>query len=352
MGSAHPTRNAFYFIAGVIVTSCAAAIATQSSPPATVSSRRVTVIGGRGTMGSFFTQYLSAAGHHVMILEQEDWDDADKLLARAELVLVCVPIQCTLDVICKAARYLAPTTALADMTSIKTPVIQTMLEQHRGPVMGLHPMFGPGVQSFLSQKVIVCPGRGDSAFQWLLDFIESEGGRLIVCTPEEHDQMMIAVQAIRHFSTFGLGVFLAEEGIDICRSLNFASPSYRLELGLITRLFAQHAPLCIDIMLATEERCRAIERLADTYNRLANLIMQKDRDTLIHEFAVARSTFGEELSCSLEASTHVINAFSTCLAANKVEQEHSAIARTRSTKISSLSHSYDAQVKPKEPAQL
>lgn len=56
----------------------------------------------------------------------------------------------------------------------------------------------------MSQKVVVCPSREENALQWLLDIIENEGGKLIVCTPEEHDQMMMAIQSIRSFKTFGV----------------------------------------------------------------------------------------------------------------------------------------------------
>ena len=275
-----------------IVISCTAAASHQHlSSEANIKPRRVTVIGGRGMMGRFFTQRLSAVGHDVNILEHDDWEHADRLLAEVELVLICVPSEHTLDVIRKVAMYLDPATALADITSIKTPIVQAMLEYHPGPVLGLHPMFGPGVKSFLSQKVVVCPGRRDEAFQWLLDLIKTEGGKLISCTPQEHDQMMVAIQAIRHFSAFSLGVFLAEEGIDIGRSLEFSSPLYRLQLGMVSRLFAQDASLYTGIMLAVEERRHAIGRLVDTCRRLAHLVAQKDQVALRHEFESARSVF-------------------------------------------------------------
>ncbi len=37
-----------------------------------VKPRRVTIIGGRGRMGRFFTEQLAAVGHNVSVLEQED----------------------------------------------------------------------------------------------------------------------------------------------------------------------------------------------------------------------------------------------------------------------------------------
>ncbi|MBD2252632.1 bifunctional chorismate mutase/prephenate dehydrogenase [Nostoc parmelioides] len=249
-----------------------------------IKFRRITIIGGRGRMGKLFAEQLAAIGHQVNALGQQDWDDAEQLLSQAELVIISVPIEYTVDVIKRAAKYLTPSTALCDITSIKIQPTQAMLTHHNGAVMGLHPMFGPSVSSFSEQKVVVCPGRNDDEFQWLLDLIENQGGELITSTPEEHDEMMVFIQATQHFYRFSLGVFFAQANVDIERSLLMSSPSYRQEIEIIKRLFRQNPSLCVDIMLATEERCQAINDLADTYGRLAKLVVNKDREALIKEF--------------------------------------------------------------------
>ncbi len=307
-----------------LVIGCAASLKIKSSfsSPTTTQSRRVTIIGGRGMMGHFFTQRLSAAGHDVTVLEYNDWEKAEELLATADLVLVCVPIECAVQVISQAAQYIAPTTALADIASIKTPIVKAMLEYHSGPVMGLHPMFGPGIKSFLSQKVVVCPGRGDKHFQWLLDLVQSDGGKLVYSTPEEHDRMMVDVQAIRNFTTLSMGAFFSKENLNIRRSLDFASPLYRHTIAIVSRLFAQSAPLVVDLILATPERRQAISRLANNYSRLAQLVNKVDRDGLIQEFETAQNFFAQEIPCGLKESTHMINALSTLLAAQELEQKH------------------------------
>jgi prephenate dehydrogenase len=321
------------FVWKSITISCAAAIASSSSSTP-VKPRKVTVIGGNGKLGRFFSQQLSNAGHNVSILEHNDWENAPHLLGAAELVLVCVPIEHTLSVIQKAAPYLKADTALADITSVKTPIVQELLKQHLGPVLSLHPMFGPGVRSFLSQNVVVCPGRQEQAFQWLLDLIESNGGKLIACTPEEHDRMMVAIQAIRHFTTFSLGVFLAEEGIDIRRSLDFSSPLYRLEIGIVSRLFAQDPALYIDIMLTASDRRQAITRLANTYSRLAQLVESQDGEALKREFENTCSTFAQGSTQAVAESNHAISSLSLLLAANVTETQRTApnLAQRLSTK--------------------
>ena len=276
----------------------------------------MTVIGGRGQMGRFFVEQLSSSGHYVDILGRDDWGNARQLLVKADLVIVSVPIEQTVPIIEKAARYLTASTTLADVTSIKTPIVQAMLDRHPGPVLGLHPMFGPGIDSFLSQNVVVCPGRQQQSYQWFLDFIASRGGKLIWCTPQEHDRMMVIVQAIRHFSTFGLGVFLAEEEIDLSRTLEFASPLYRMQLDLVGRLFAGDASLYLNVM-SLVERPQVISRLAATYSRLAELIEKGDRAASIEEFEVASSFFGQETCRALEESNYMIDSLSRLLAANE-----------------------------------
>ncbi|WP_244142053.1 bifunctional chorismate mutase/prephenate dehydrogenase [aff. Roholtiella sp. LEGE 12411] len=274
-----------------VVNGCHATLTPEPSSVNHVKSRQITIIGGHGRMGRLFREQLSAVGHNVSVLESEDWDDANQLLNQAELVLVSVPIEQTVDVIKRAAKYLSPITALCDITSIKTQPTQAMLEHHFGPVMGLHPMFGPNIKSFLGQKVVVCPGRNDDSFQWLLDFIKSQGGELVVSTPEEHDQMMVIIQATQHFCRFSLGVFLAQAKIDIDRSLTMSTPSYRQEIDILKRLFSQNPHLCVDIMLATENRCQAINSLANTFSRLARLVTTKDRAALLQEFETTQSFF-------------------------------------------------------------
>ena len=234
-------------------------------------------------------------GHRVAILTRHDWERAAAIMAGSDLVLFCVPIDRTVEIIEQLAPQIPPSTAIADITSIKAPQLAAMLAAHPGPVVGLHPMFGPGIESFLSQKVVVCGARDREAWQWFIDLMDADGADLLHCTAEDHDRTMIAVQAIRHFATFGLGIFLADARIDIGRSLDLSSPIYRIGIDLVSRLFGQDGALYVDIMLATPDRKQAIRQLADTFVRLAERVEAGDRAGLIAEFEAATTTFGGEI---------------------------------------------------------
>jgi prephenate dehydrogenase len=304
-----------------LIVNCMAALAstTATSQPTLSDCRRITVVGGKGVMGRFFVDRFVAAGHEVQVLEYDDWERADMLLKGADLVLIAVPLKHTVAVIRRVASYLSPHTILADIASTKTKAVQAMMDAHPGPVVGLHPMFGPGGSSFLGQKVVVCPGRNLPQCQWLLDLIEADGGNLISSTPEEHDAMMVTVQAIRFFANFSLGTFLAKDGVDIERSFEFSSPLYRSEVNTVSRLVAQDAALYVDILLASQERCAAIERLVETYSHLAQLLKQGDRAGLIAEFEQTREFFQVGAERSLSESNYMLNHLSSFLAAKTVE---------------------------------
>ncbi|MHC5053903.1 MAG: bifunctional chorismate mutase/prephenate dehydrogenase [Planctomycetota bacterium] len=300
---------------GIVVGTAAAAADARPKELADAAPRNVVIVGGRGIMGSFMAARLEAYGHKVSGTGRAGWGgELEPLLKEADLVIVSVPIDRVEEIVRRAAAHMRPDAALADVTSVKRGPCAAMMDEHPGPVLGLHPMFGPGPTTFLSQIVVVCPGRGEDEYAWLIDLMEADGARLVRSTPEEHDRMMVAVQAARHFATVAMGVFLAGEGVDVARSLDFASPVYRLEIDMLGRLFAQDAWLYVDIMMATEERKAAITRLAETYTRLAEVVAAGDRDGLMAEFDSVKATLGPEAARALEESNRVIEAFAGILA--------------------------------------
>ncbi len=300
------------FVWNNLVTNCIAASKVAAKTPA-AEAKRIVVIGGSGQMGRFFGEELAIAGHQVQSLGR-DWQQSEHLLTDADLVLICVPIAQTLPVIRQVATCISPNTTLADITGIKTPIVEAMLKHHSGPVLSLHPMFGPGVSSFMSQNVVVCPGRRPESFHWFLELLRQRGASLADCTPEEHDEMMVTVQAIRLFFSFGLGVFLAEAGVDLDRSLELASPPYRMQLNLVSRLFAQNATLSTEMMTSLEERRVAIGRFAIVCSYLSELVKQNDQASLQQLFESTRPAFQTQMPRALLESNHLIESLSVLLA--------------------------------------
>ena len=253
----------------------------------------VVIVGGEGKLGGLFSQMLVLSGYQVKVLDKDDWDSAAQMFEGAGLVIVTVPISITCELIRDKLSSLPNDCILADLTSVKTEPVKAMLAAHSGPVVGLHPMFGPDVGSLAKQVVVVCHGRDSDKYQWLLEQIQIWGARLVEAEPEKHDKAMQLVQAMRHFSSFVYGLNLYKEEADIGSLLQFSSPIYRLELAMVGRLFAQSPELYADIIFAQKESMHAIGDYLDNYSQALSLLQAGDRDAFVAQFKDVAQWFGD-----------------------------------------------------------
>ena len=229
----------------------------------------------------------------MVSLDQNDWVQADIILADADLVLVCVPINKTLETIERLQPFLTEKMILADLTSVKAQPLQKMLQVHQGAVVGFHPMFGPDTPSLAKQVVVCCHGRGAEQYEWLLEQIKIWGAKIEVIDAIEHDHAMTYIQALRHFSTFMFGLHLSEQPIKLEQLLALSSPIYRLELAMIGRLFAQDGALYADIISDKPENLTTIQSLKATFEQSLKFFEEKDKAGCIQVFEKVHHWFGD-----------------------------------------------------------
>ncbi len=271
-------------------------------PCAWTNPKPVVVIGGRGGMGRMLIDHLERSGVEARSLGSRDWLRAEEIMKGAGIVVVSVPIDVTEKVIEDAARRMPEDALLCDVTSVKAGPVAAMLKHHRGPVAGFHPMFGPDVRSFEKQVFVYTPGRMSEAAAPFVEQIRTWGARIAECTPEAHDRAMAIIQALRHFTTYAYGVFLAKERPDIRSILELSSPIYRLELEMVGRLFAQDPALYCDIIMASQEKLDLIARYVESLGPELEIVAKKDRDAFIKRFLKTREYFGDWAQIFLKES--------------------------------------------------
>jgi len=206
------------------------------------------IIGGTGKMGRLFAPVFERAGYEVLVSGRSTRLTNTRLAEQSDLVVVSVPIHDTVRVIEEISPVLTKDQLLCDFTSLKTGPVTAMLRSDAS-VIGLHPLFGPTVQSLRHQTIIVCPARAsDSQVQSLLSLFRREGAQCTLSTPQEHDRMMAVVQGLTHFVTLCMADSVRRLGIDIETTRAFTSPVYQIELSLVGRLLSQDPSLYADIL--------------------------------------------------------------------------------------------------------
>jgi chorismate mutase/prephenate dehydrogenase len=266
----------------------------------------VLIVGGQGEMGRYFSKYFRDAGYEIRILGRHDWGRIEQFCDGLDLAVLSVPIDKTTELAFKLGSYLPKDCILTDLTSIKAKPLKAMLEAHPGPVVGLHPLFGPTPSSMDKQIVVVTPGRDEKACQWLVDQFIAWGTIIVMATAKEHDEIMGIVQTLRHFATFAFGQFLARRRIDIRRTLEFSSPIYRLELGMVGRLFAQDESLYSEIIFASPERRELLKDYLRSLNSNLEMIENGDKMLFKKEFKKIAEWFGPFSEQAMRESSFMI----------------------------------------------
>jgi chorismate mutase/prephenate dehydrogenase len=168
-----------------------------------------------------------------------------------------------------------------------------MLKVHKGPVVGLHPMFGPDSPGMIKQVVVVCHGRFESQYAWLIEQMRTWGGVIHHSSSQEHDSAMAFIQVMRHFSTFVYGQHLKEEDPNLESLLMFSSPIYRLELAMVGRLFAQESTLYADIIFNNDESLALLKRFHVRFGQALQLVEGEDKASFVLQFNQTKQWFGD-----------------------------------------------------------
>lgn len=267
---------------------------------------KVLIVGGLGNMGRFFTTWLRQSDYEVRILDREDWPRVRDLAVGIDLCLLAVPIDVTQSVARQIGPHLPSGCILADITSLKRKPLEAMLQSYAGPVVGLHPLFGPATVTMDKQIVVFSPGRDSDKCQWFLEQLALWGNVLVETPPAEHDELMGIVQALRHFATFVFGEFLYARGVPVGRTLELSSPIYRLELAMVGRLFAQDPSLYAEIVFATPERLALLKDFILSLQQNLGLVERGDKAEFVARFRKIAEWFGPFSEQAMRESTFLV----------------------------------------------
>lgn len=281
--------------------------ALRAAVPNDVEPKRVAIVGGAGGMGRSLQTLFTDLGHEVSIADLDTSLTPIEAAKVADVVVISVPIRDTRSVIEEVGPHLRPDALLMDVTSIKADPMEAMLASTSASVHGTHPMFGPGVNTYQGQRVVICPGRGEVWLDWIRTMFGARGLLVTEATPAEHDAVMAIVQVLHHFKTQVLGLALSGLGVPLKETLRFTSPAYLLETYVTGRHFAQSPELYGPIEMLNPDSSKVTRAFQDASQRLAAILDAGDQAAFDQVFADVRRFFGDFSDEALEQSGFLID---------------------------------------------
>lgn len=264
----------------------------------------VGIVGGHGGIGSLFTRLLGASGVAVLVSDRGTPLSNAELAARCDLTLVAVPLRVTAAVLTEMAPLIPPRGALASLGSLMEPATPA-LESCAGESFLLHPLFGPGRKRLRGATLALATLRAGPRQAWLLRWLREQGAGIVSTTPAEHDRIMATAQALLHGSYAALAPQIARAlpGDD---PLVWASPTLRLQLGLMSRILHQDPRLYGDLLALNRHAPDAIDALTSRLVALRAAVAAGP-DAVAAYFTEARAALGPHGPALAAEGDHALN---------------------------------------------
>jgi len=267
---------------------------------------KVGIIGGTNGLGAWFHRYLSSKGFEVYVSGRHTELTNTQLAKMSDIIIISVPISTTESVIKEVLPHIREGSLLMDFTSLKEGPMKCMSEANENiGVVGLHPLFGPLVNTLNGQKIVVCKHRPNKLWYIIEEFFKKEGAKLIELDPKTHDKQMAYIQALTHFYNIAYMKTLKDSNFQPIKDLT--TPVFTLQSYIIGRIFGQNPELYADIEMLNPEFRKVVADFEKNVSFIADLVLKKDRNSFISVFSDIKEQLDNFIKISELKTTEIFN---------------------------------------------
>lgn len=236
---------------------------------------RTVIIGSRGRMGAMLCARARRAGLDIAGLDQPlEGPRLAEACGNAELAIICVPAAAFGDVLEKICPHLRRDAVLCDIASVKEGPMRQMSAAWQGPVVGTHPLFGPGAKPDEDQPVAIVPGpgAGNAQLGMVRAFFESLGCRVFQADAGGHDRAMACIQNMNFITSLAYFALLARHE----ELLPYITPSFRRRMVSARKMLTEDAGMFSGLFEANAYSQEEVRR----YRKMLALAASGDLDLL------------------------------------------------------------------------
>ena len=268
---------------------------------------RVSIIGGAGRMGCWLAHYFSSRGHEVTVSDL-NLDKAKALaettgvkLAKtnveavkgADLIVVSTPIQVISNVINEIKSHIRGGAVVAEISSLKSSVVETMTKIAELGVrpLSIHPLFGPGAQRLKGKKIAVIPLNNSETEINLTKEIFPEAEITAVNT-EEHDRAMALSLSLPHFINIIFASIVGEEDLMMLKKLG--GTTFTLQLTLAESVMTEDPALQASIQMENKYVSNHLALFLKKAKAVKTWVTKGDKEEFIAHYNRVRSSMFQD----------------------------------------------------------
>ncbi len=244
----------------------------------------VLVIGGLGSMGTWFSHFFSNQGHNVAVCDPRgasrifpSYSNLQKGLEHATAALIATPLEAVAPTIDMITDCHFPGLAF-DIASLKDHLRRSINKARRAGIMitSIHPLFGPDTR-ILSDKVIcVCDCGDPAATRRAVGFFKDSAAAIVRLSFTEHDRAMSYILGLSHLVNILFMQVLSHSGLDHNDLNKVASTTFRSQVATAASVIFENPNLYHAIQERNPFRERLLAQLGRALNNTASAVRRRD----------------------------------------------------------------------------
>ncbi|MHA1460170.1 MAG: prephenate dehydrogenase/arogenate dehydrogenase family protein [Promethearchaeota archaeon] len=259
--------------------------------------KSITIIGGSGGMGKVFGKYFRDHGFDVTFYARNEDKlkkaatklnvnyelSLEKSVNNADIIMISVPINSTIDMIREVGPLLKKDALIFDITSLKYAVFNALTEiKNKFPVncISLHPMFGPGISDMKNYVMMVIKVGGTDQYEEvikeLLELFRSDGLVITESLPKIHDKRVALTLGVPHMFNILFLNLLKSTNEPLNELTRFTGTTFLLQKVFAESIIQREMEMFGEIQMENQEFLKILELFENLVHKYKRIIEDKN----------------------------------------------------------------------------
>ncbi|QJC33438.1 chorismate mutase [Enterobacteriaceae endosymbiont of Donacia clavipes] len=240
-------------------------------------------------MGHFFKKMLIMSNYSVIIIELENFkvnNNINDLFLNISIVIISINISIPyFDILIYKLKKLPKNCTIIIISSIENILIKKISKIHKGPILGLYPLFNLKSIILIKKSILCCFIHKSKSYIWFLKQMEIWGLKIKNIDIIKYNKFLF-LKSLQYFSTLIIyNIFLLKKNEPLEKQLSlFSIPFCDLNLFPLKKKFLKDLKLYINTILFSNSNEKNIRKYLIHMNNIINLIQKKKIKEIINIF--------------------------------------------------------------------
>ena len=250
--------------------------------------QQIAIVGAAGKMGTWFVSYFAHRGLNVSAYDINQkkilktsgkvkvQDSLFECVHDADLVLVCVPMHKTPQVVKECTKNMKNGAIIAEISSVKNKTYGALKKIPRNlRPLCIHPMFGPGASKKVGTRMLLIPVRNEKIEVTIVKEIFENADLIVLPNAKQHDKSIAVVLGLTYFANMVFAKVMSS-GNNLSMLKQVSGTTFSLQSLIAESIFTEEPDLVIALISENVYAKRYINRFLKETTALAKLTIEKD----------------------------------------------------------------------------